>query len=255
MNVMTYPKVPMSPLSVNEELDSCLQTFLAKGHLSVEQKLAFYNDKVQGLLHEYLIQVYPMCHQLAGGQYFTQIVQRYTAQFPADSLDLNKFSESFPAFVHVQSMQLSELQVFPHLKEMARIEYIQYQVYFAEQRAEFDFNAFYDLGEHQYAEVTFVLAADIGFISSSYAVAHLWKMQKKTKHVREKLVPKEVECYCIVRHIYTVELIKVDANLYDLLVSIAKGESMAAIYKFDQEGYLLELIKSGWVCGFELGGK
>ncbi len=248
---MIYPKAPMSPQRVNTILDACLQSFGDDMSLSATQKLDFYHTKRQRLLHQYLVSAYPMCLQLIGESYFTQIAEHYIAQFPARYLDLVVFGEGFPDFIFMQSLQVSALRGFPYLKEVARLECLQYQVYFAEPRPEFDFEVFFDLSVPQFEDVSFLLAPDIRVMQAHYAVALLWDGGQKCEPLDKMLIPKVPEFYCIVRQVYTLELIKIEESLYDLLQRIVQGESMASLYKFDRYGYLPELMKSGWVCGLQ----
>lgn len=178
MSLKSIQQSFIQQLTHSQSADEFLGHIEPCGSLLPEQQLAIYQNNVRGALQNSLAQVYPVCRKILGKNYFSQFASVYIKQNPSKHYDLNGYGEYFSAFVKAQCQQLSELNDFSYLSDLAQLEWFYQQVYYAEEDKVFDFSAFALLTEQQQATSIFQLTPYLNFVSSNYPILSIWQLNQ-----------------------------------------------------------------------------
>lgn len=251
MSLKSLQESFIQQLSHTQPADNFLTHLDPCGNLRPAQQLAIYQNNVRGALQSSLAQVYPVCQKILGDNYFKQLARVYIKHHPSKHPDLNHYGESFSNFLSSQYQQRDELNDFPYLSDLARLEWLYQSVYYAAQGSVFDFSAFARLTEQQQAQSTFQIAPCLEFMTSGYPVVSIWQINQHDSTLSQSL-ELHSESYCIFRNNNQIELVVIDADAYNLLVLVSAGKSLTELTALDHGNKLAELINQGWIDGFRV---
>jgi hypothetical protein len=194
-----------------------------------------------------------VCQKILGDNYFKQLAAVYIKQYPSKHYDLNGYGEYFSSFMNAQCQQRSELNDFSYLSDLAQLEWLYQQVYYADDGAVFNFSAFALLTEQQQALSVFQLVPCLKFINSDYPILSIWQLNQGDSTADQLLESSSENC-CIFRKNNKIQLLTIDTNIFKLLTHISAGKTLEELALLGYNSDLTGLIKQGWVSGFNVKG-
>lgn len=251
MNLKPLQESLIKQLSHTQSTDDFLDYLMPCGDLSAEQQLAIYQNNVRGALQKTLALTYSVCCKILGENYFKQLARMYIKNHPSRHYDLNGYGEFFADFLQIQCQQQSELQNFPYLSDLAKLEWLYQQIYYAADAGKFDFTAFAELTDQQQVQSQFQLTPCLQFMCSDYPVLSIWQVNQLESNQQQTL-SSQVENICIFREDNQIQLILIDSQTLALLTLIKQHSSLDIISKTGYGNLLAELIQRGWIDGFKV---
>ncbi len=238
----------------------CMELVREDGKISPDQRVDIYRTTMREAHVRALATTYSSCEKILGNRYFKQLAIRYYYGNPASHPDLNRYGESFPDFVQDFIGTHQELAEYPYLPDLARLEWLYAQAWYAKEDPAFDFERLATLDENEYRTLRFVLGAPVATLKSAYPIDELWKAQQEPETVREIEGIDEPRCLCIARENYTPTLCRIDYTRWWVMDKLDQGctfgELEALLLKEPMEiplqSILPELIARQWICGYQV---
>jgi len=249
MNLKVLQESFIQQLTHSQESEDFLSYLKPCGNLTEDQQLAIYQNNVRGALQSSLAQVYPVCFNILGENYFRQLATVYIKQYPSRQCDLNLYGEFFSEYLAIQSQQRAELIGFPYLGDLAKLEWLYQLVYFAKDETVFDFSAFAQLTERQQAQSYFQLIPALKFICSDFPIQSIWQANQGTLDA-SRVIESKPEKMCILRKSNQLEVLTVDEKMYQLLRLIDEQRTLDELSILGCSDDMTQLIKQGWVDRF-----
>jgi len=245
-------------ISPDVDTSDFLAALHATERLDPERQLSIYKSNINGAHQKVLGQIYPACLNILGEDYFNQLCRAYRFKHPSIDADLNQYGKHFPSFLQEMSEIKSELVEFNYLANLARHEQYWHATFFVKNSRSFDFAKLSSVENEQQSELVFELAQDFSLHRTKYPVLDIWLANTSEVGVGSEqnfVLPDEDILYCIFRKHYEVRFEKVDAQQYDILFSIAKGDSLGKIAQQSNnelQTIISDFIQKGWINNFRL---
>ncbi len=225
----------------------------------------YHNNAFQALLAA-LQSVFPVCQTVVGEACFTQLVKSYCQYYPLNDLNLNHYGCHFSTWLAKETANYEAFIDLSYLSELAQLEWLLNQSYYAMDRGDFlrrphhDLSALASLNEAQQLQVILLLSPDVALLSCHYPVQQVWN---KYQVPNERSVPESVQVasneqptpyhLVIYRQHYKAQYRCVEQAEMALLQAISSEHTLAEITGSAVDLSLLAaLIERQWVCGFKL---
>jgi len=136
------------------------------------ERIAVYRRSVMGNLVSALHATYPVLAKIVGLPFFREAARAYVRAHPSESGDLNEYGASFAGFIGD----------YPHgrdlgyLADVARLEWLVQQVYYAAEPAPADLSALAACPPERYGDLRFELTPAHARIDSRWPVADIWRV-------------------------------------------------------------------------------
>ncbi len=101
---------------------------------SIADRIAVYRNTVQGSLVEALAAAFPATQRIVGDAFFASLARRFIANAPPRRPQLSTYGSDFPAFIAISDVH----QQLPYLADVARLEWVRGEAYFAADAPPFD---------------------------------------------------------------------------------------------------------------------
>ncbi len=221
------------------------------GSFTKKARVDIYRNNVLGALKNALSDVYPVCEALVGIDYFNQLTTLHVQQHPSSRRNLDFYGEDFPLTLKELIKDRDELQELAYLADVAQLEWLLHQSYFAPNRTQFDVERFGQLSAEQQMKVKFKLSDDIGLMSTPYPVYDIWHSHQQ-EGVSFKYKEQEHNYMLVQREQWQSHSQLIDGSLYDLLVAIDQGTELLELtpYLDKSPQDIASLIQQGIVAGY-----
>lgn len=233
------------------------------GKISRQKRVDIYRTTMREAHVRALAGTYACCEKILGKRCFRQLATEFYHGHPATHPDLNRYGESFPDFAQDFITDHTELAEYPYLPDLARLEWLYEQAYYAREDPAFDFRALAALNEDQYRKLHFVPGASVATLKSVYPVYELWEAHQERDGTREVTAIDETQHLCVAREEFKPRIHRIDHALWWVMDKIDQGctfgEFEALVGQESMEiplqAIIPELIARKWICGYWLAGE
>ncbi|QMV13315.1 HvfC/BufC family peptide modification chaperone [Vibrio spartinae] len=105
--------------SILMQSDEALSQIDATSIAEKQARFTVYRNNIYHSLTEALEEIYPVCQQLVGEDFFRMLAGRFIQRYPPTSPVLSEYGEHFAEF----SSTIPQLSSLPYFSELARLEY------------------------------------------------------------------------------------------------------------------------------------
>lgn len=230
------------------------------GRISRQKRVDIYRTTMREAHVRVLATTYACCEKILGKRYFRQLATEFYYGHPATHQDLNRYGETFPDFVQDFIEHHAELDEYPYLADLARLEWLYERAYYAREDAAFDFRALATLDEDEYRRLRFVLGASVATLKSAYPVYELWKAHQGQGGTREVAAIDGPQYLCVAREEFKPVTHKIDHASWWVMGKIDQectfGELEALAgqesARISLQAIIPELIARKWICGYRI---
>lgn len=214
-------------------------------------RVNIYRNNTLGALKDALRSVYPVCVALVGEDYFNQLANVHVSEYPSTDRNLDFYGEQFPVTLQNLIDTREELQSLAYLADVAKLEWCLHEIYYAADRAPFDYESFAKLTAEQQTRVRFKLAADVRLLHSAFPVYDIWLSHQDDSHdINNEQVHRYILFY---RETWKPEMMQLDQNSYELLMAMQRNTPLLELTDLLEKSPIdiAALIQKGLVAGFE----
>lgn len=192
--------------------------------LSGARRMRIYRNNFRASLGEALGAVYPVTERLLGEDFFQQTAGSYVREVRSISGNIRRYGSFFPNFL----ASLPDLENFPYLRDVARLEWAYHSVFHSEIKAPLDLTALRAVAPEDYAALRFGLQPAARLMASDYPVLRVWQvnldgwLDDQTVNLDEGGVNLLIQ-----RHEDSITVEPLAAGDYRLLERLSLGEPLA----------------------------
>jgi hypothetical protein len=215
-----------------------------------QKRMETYRGNYTSGLVNMLFISYPQVAKLVGNSCFTQLASDFVKQTSFTQDNIDQYGNTFPDFIEYCLTHHKALASVPYLADVARLDWICIQSYYAKPREIFQFDAFGQLSQQQQLLCKFNLVDDIYPLISVWPLVDLWRFYDQdlplasiSKGRGDPLVVQRPQYKPMVSAITKDDLL--------LLKDIAQGIALDDISQRDETA-LPRYIEQGWIGGFYL---
>ncbi|MES2961934.1 MAG: DNA-binding domain-containing protein [Pseudomonadota bacterium] len=177
------------------------------------ERLNIYRNNVLGNFESVLNSIFPVTKKILGAEKFEELSQKYYRKFPSKSGDLNEYGKEFPKLLKNQEPLYS--------KDLAQLELLYHQAFFAKKTKEFDLKSFKKIAPENLANLIFIIDPAANLFTSKFAIFSIWKSEKKIKNFAKA----ESMLIC------ADKILKLNEEELVFLTEIKKQKKLYQIYK------------------------
>lgn len=245
-------------LRISEKL-ALNSNFITKGgKLTPQKRLNIYQSTGRTAHINALAQCYSCCETILGNKYFNQIAMRYFYKYPAINQNLNAYGELFADFLQDYINDHSELEEYPYLPDLARLEKLYEQVYFAVDDEPFDFSALTKLSTQEQTNISFRLSNSLYILKSDYPIYEIWHANQSDNQYQEIQGINEPQHLCIYRRDFKPTIEIIEPEYWIILKNIQENKCLSKLEEISStnekelhiQTMIPELIQKNWICGF-----
>lgn len=232
------------------------------GHI-VDQKgfnknarLAVYqNNFIQAAISA-LQHTYELTNTLVGEDYFAQLGKHFVISNPPNQVDLHQYGEAFPEYLQQLSHERPELQSMAYIPDLARLDWLCYQIYFVADRKPWPAERFNLLSVEEQQRVGFLISPDCFLQTSCWPLYDLWQVIKGEKP-KADISYGEQQYFLVQRADYQANLQILEQDIYLALSSVDTGMLLSelAVQHPTVIEDLPQWISNGWIHEFYLDDK
>ncbi|MCK5726230.1 MAG: putative DNA-binding domain-containing protein [Thiotrichaceae bacterium] len=221
------------------------------GSLSNSERVNIYQHNIMGSHVNALMAIFPVVCQVVGEKLFAHWARNYSEQSNTSSEDLNAYGDQFSLYIGFEYQQRIELQDYPYLADLARLEYQWHQSYYVADNLVFNFSEFERLSAKP-ENLFFILSPSLSLISTSFPIFDIWKNHQEDNRVSDTPALLNNDLLCIYRHDDQPLIEKISLEIYQLLTHCS-DTSLAQMIKKTEVAQALNdlpmLIEKGWITG------
>lgn len=233
------------------------QLLLSDENLAADQRLAIYHGSITESLAGSLREIYPVCEQLVGGEFFTGMACLYIDKTPSTSPDLGEYGDSFADFVRV----FDPAAALPYLGDVCQLEWAVHQAYRAQDAEFLNLARLAKVPEQQQGQIIFSLVPSQTLLQSDYPIKTIWQVNQPD-YEGDIAVDLSVggEKLLVCRHHFEIQIDALYDDEWLLLQSIQKQqifekvceELQAQSHQVDVALLLPAAVRRGWITDFSL---
>jgi hypothetical protein len=242
--------------------DQTLMAFIAaddrlgnKQGFQNQTRLDVYRNNSRQATIGALSQTYELCTQCVGDDYFSQLASDYLAHHPVQHVSLNDYGALFPEHLENLLQRRSEMKSLGYLPDLARLDWVRYHSYYAENRCTWAASEFNQLSAEEQANTRLQLSPDCYLLASHWPLFEIWELLKGEREQAAADWSEQKNYLLIKRDEYQVQLLVLEESIYKALKAVKEGSvlSQLATDHADVMAYLPEWIGNGWIDRFTLG--
>lgn len=236
---------------------------------TTRKRVDIYRNNTLGTLKQTLADTYPVCEMLVGTRYFKQLSTAHVRQYPSIDRNLDHYGSEFSQTLQQLIQQREELKALAYLADIAQLEWLLHQSYYAPNRRPFDFEQFSTLNEEQQTQIVFKLADDIRLMESPHSVYDIWISHQNPDKSIDKNTDKNIDKdeeheivqvtethnYIMVqRDSWQSQALLIDKTLYELLNAIKLNMPLSKLADYLEKSPMdiATLIQQGFITGFTI---
>lgn len=236
--------------------EMCLRIIKANSRITPQLALEIYRNNTHGARVYALEQIYPACTSILGETTFRSIAREYVIKDTAGRADLNVYGHTFNQ--HLEHL-LAAGRIpgdYTYLPDLASLECIYNNAYFADNDPSFDFDEFAQRTTNG-ADIFFKLSQSLGRIASAYPIYQIWLNNRYLHDNKQVQAIPEAQHLVAYRDNYKPAVAPVRQCEYKLLDALSKQCSLQQLIDHsgcDVVNILPKLIAQKWIVGISSHG-
>ena len=242
--------------STIEQHRAFLSKIKKKSRISPQLAVEIYSNNTRGARVAALEQIYPACASVVGSKVFRAIAREFVANDKYGSADLNTYGGTF----HRHLQQLLSDQRLPqdviYLADLARLEYLLHQAYYADNDPSFDFDEFEQM-LNDGIDIRFHTSHALGLIASGYPLHQIWMANMSQQCSRTVNAINGTQYLVVYRDRFKPRIEVIDDCTYCTLAAILAACSLQQLVErcdCDITRILPDLIRRRWITGINKHG-
>jgi len=142
--------------------------------LSPQERLGIYQGGILAGLARAVGEIYPVCKQLVGDDFFRGMAYRYVQQTPSKSPNLMDYGSSFSAFVD----EFKSAATLPYLSNVCHLEWAWHTAYYSATDSGLNIAALQNLSEAEQQAMILTLPEGSALIQSDYPIHTIWQVNQ-----------------------------------------------------------------------------
>ena len=218
--------------------------------VSAAEQFHIYKNNVFSQLTKALKNIFPVCHQLVGEEFFNAMAVVYIRANPSVFVDLNEYGENFPRCISA----FPAAESLPYLAATASLEWAWHRLYDAPDSTDFPFKNFADAAAINSDKIIFQLAPRSTLLASQFPLHSIWKANYKNADAENIVLgPRQDYFYLIFRYAFDRQIILLLTEEWQFLSAIQNKTPLIDLADFpNAESLLLKSIQNKWLTGFSL---
>ncbi len=194
---------------------------------SAQQQLDIYRNSYQGGLLKAMKDIYPVTQRLLGGEFFEAMCLRYITQTPCQSLDINKYSETFAEFAE----QFKPVDELIYLSDVIRLEWGWHRAYQTADITLEDFTPLLSFDSAKLQSLYLSLVPSMTLLASSYPVDLIWSANQNGQADTPENINLDIKprYFTIWRNGFDSHIDLIEPDLFEFLLSIENKLNLGAI--------------------------
>jgi len=225
------------------------------GTPDLNRRLGVYQNNYQLIRLRSMEQVFPILMNILGKNYFRQICHHYIAQYPAEN-NLNQEGQGLASFLkELQKSNTSDLEGFPYIADLSRLEWLLHQAYYAETATAPSENTVTREEPDATDDIRFQLRNDIAVLSTDWPIFTLWQQSQRQAIPSCVSGLDEKNYLCIFRYGFRPFVTRIKKPLFQLIQAIHNGDTLNTISHCEYCAtlkYIPLLLKRGWITSWQL---
>jgi hypothetical protein len=218
--------------------------------VSAAEQFRIYQHNIFSQLTKALKNIYPVCLQLVGEDFFDALAQTYIHENPSVFVDLNDYGKNFPECI----FHFEAAQSLPYLADTASLEWAWHSVYNAADASDFSFEKFADAAELKPDKIIFQLSPGSTLLKSHFPIHEIWEANYKNAEA-DTIVLNEAQnfFYFIFRCGYERQIVELSEQEWQFLSAIQKNMTFEDLCELPQaKTIIIKIIQHNWLSGFTL---
>ncbi|MDQ7016275.1 MAG: DNA-binding domain-containing protein [Gammaproteobacteria bacterium] len=217
------------------------------------ERLNIYRDSILSSFSRVLASTYPVIETLLGEDFFAAMARHYASLSPSLQPDLGEFGRQFAEFL----TEFEPVKEFVYLPDVARLEWLWEEVFYAADDADANFAALVTLSNEALQKVRFTLSASARLLQSPYPVLSIWQANQSDEEGTEINLDNGGDQLLLLRQGDECRMDRLTPAEWSLLNALHSGHSFAQLIEL--AGGLETLNKTlplyvqrGWIVGLNL---
>jgi hypothetical protein len=224
--------------------------------MSGREHLAIYRNAVLGTMLRAMANIYPVCRQLVGEDFFDAMARRYVRHTPSQSPDLGDYGASFADFI----ADFEPAAALEYLPDVARLEWCWHTAFHATDESGLDIGALGAVPEHALESIRFRMPVSASLLDSDYPIHRIWQVNQPDWSGDQSVDLDEGGVRLIIwRQGYDMRVDPLSEMERQFLGEIAAGRTLRDMGEKKNapeiETLLPRCVQRGWIAGFELTGQ
>lgn len=161
--------------ALNSDSKNILQYIRSTNSLSANEQLGIYQSSTIAALQKTLNEIYPVCHNLVGEEFFLIMINSYIRKNASLSFDLAHYGEKFSDFIP----NYAPANSLPYLSDVAKLEWAWNKIYYASNEDGLCFKKLVDCYKNYGERIIFSLPHGSFLIISHYPIHQIWEVNQE----------------------------------------------------------------------------
>lgn len=192
-------------------------------------RIDVYRTTARSIHVSVLANVFPVCKQILGHDYFSLIAKKYFHAHPSLSADLNDYGDQFPIYLAELIAARDELKDYLYLSDLAQLEWYIQKSHYSSDNKDLNIESINQQCESQGGHIIFSLQASVYFLKADYPIAEIWQLHQSDNPIDNFQISLQKDYICIYRDEYEVKILTINQHIYTLLLAIKQGNSLMVI--------------------------
>ncbi|MBL8522530.1 MAG: putative DNA-binding domain-containing protein [Betaproteobacteria bacterium] len=238
--------------------DSTAAELIRAGALTPARRLEIYRHNVMTNLRGALRDIYPVVERIVGEAFFQHAADRFIAETPSRSGDLNRFGAEWPDFLSTYPHAVE----LPYLSDVARLEWVWHECFHAADADALDLARLADVPPDDHAGLRFRLHPAVRLVASAYPLLRIWEVNQPG-YGDDVAIDWDAggDSLLVRRDGNDIAIEALPHGAFRFLSALSCGAAMepaaeaalAVDAEFDLQGFLLESVQSAVIVDFERG--
>lgn len=243
---------------LQDESDDILSCIKSDAKLSAQNHLEIYRSSIIGAKQKVLTEIFPVCHNLVGKDFFLAMANAYIAEYHSLSPDLGNYGLFFPIFVQ----HFPPAKKLPYLADVAKLEWAWHKIFSSADNPVLNFQNLAECFSAECGNITFSLPNDSFLIESVYPIQRIWEVNQEDYRGDQTVMLTENDKYYFLvwRDKLVMRIDELNADEWQVLSWMHTGFTIDTICEhantllphLDLIELLPRLIKRGWLVDFKL---
>ena len=189
---------------------------------SLAPRFAIYRNNVFGSLVQALAAAYPVTCRVLGMPFFRGVARAYARAFPPERPELSAYGAGFAE--HLAG--LSPLAAIPQLVELARLEWLMIEAYFAADAPALVLDDLRAVPPALYPGLRLLLHPSVRLLASPFAAGSFWRIAREAEGAVEPIDLRRPQCVIVLRPYAEVVQTTISQGDHALLGAIEAGADL-----------------------------
>ncbi|MFC0402358.1 DNA-binding domain-containing protein [Paraburkholderia rhizosphaerae] len=193
-----------------------------------QDRLAVYIGNTHHNLREALRAVYPVVDRLVGEPFFDYAANRYIRDHPSQSGDIQRFGDSFPAFLD----HFPPVASLSYLADTATLEWLVHEVFHAADHAPLPLSELSSLASAKCSTLRFRLHPACRLLASPFPVLRIWQVNQPGSQSDESIDASAGGDRLLVQRAgFAVNIQALAAGEFAMLQALREGQTVDDAYE------------------------